>query len=281
MKQSEPKHFLLIAGKGSLPDIIYKKLVSQGQKVNVSLLPGSDNQGLDANHSRITPKNFYIMLQNNWERGARHIVLAGGVNRPEQTKISYQKDSGKKHLSLAGGDDSILKRFLNVIEEIGFKIWGVHEILPNLVNHGGVLTNHNPSSTDKTDAIMGEKIVSTLGIADLGQAAIIRTNRCIAVETISTDWMLDSVRDLLVTYSDERVGILIKASKPSQDLRVDLPTIGPNTIQRVISVGLGGIIIESGKVVIIDKPKVIEMANNGGIFIWSKKINREIQKKYS
>ena len=284
MEHQAPRHFLLVAGRGSLPGLIYHKLISDGEIVEVTLLPGSDNLDLVPNHTNITPENFIQLLQTYRGMGVDQVVMAGGVERPNQSNIPYQKDKNKDHISLAGGDDSILKQFLTVIEELGFKIWGVQEIVPDLVDHDGILTDQVPSSSNKVDILLAEGIVTSLGAADIGQAVVVRNNRCIAVETMGTDWMLDSIREVFATFSkspEEKGGILIKASKPNQDLRVDLPTIGPQTVQRVISLGMSGLVIELGKVIIIDKPKVIEMANQGGIFIWSKSINRNYPRKYS
>ncbi len=279
MKIQEPRYFLLVAGRGSLPGLVYNELVSSGNKVEVILLPGSDNQDLKPEYTEITPRNFFQILQSNWEGGTRHVVLAGAVDRPKQATISFQKGEITEQLSLSGGDDSILTKFLKVIEEIGFRIWGVQEIIPHLVDHEGVLTNQIPTSADKSDTRMAEKIVTILGEADIGQGVVVRNNQCIAVETIGTDWMLDSIGEIYSTFSnspEERSGVLIKASKTNQDQRVDLPTIGPQTVKKVIAIGMGGLVIESGKVIIIDMPKVIELANQGGIFIWSKSINRNL-----
>ncbi len=274
----------MFAGQGSLPKLVYEKLVSSGDNVEITLLPGSEHHDLTTRHTKINPDNFLDLLQKYRGMGVEHVVLAGGVDRPNQTSISFKLGETNNQINIMGGDDSILKQFLTVIEGIGLKIWGVHQVIPQLVDHNGVLTDRAPSSIDKSDTILAEEIVTSIGNADIGQAAVIRNNRCIAVETISTDWMLDSIKDVYSTFTndpDDRGGILIKASKPNQDLRVDLPTIGPNTIQRVVSLGMSGLVIESGKVIMLDLPKAIQMANQGGIFIWSKSINRNIREKYS
>lgn len=274
----------MIAGRGSLPKLVYEELVSCGDNVEITFLPGSEHDDLTTRHTKINPDNFLDLLQKYRGMGVEHVVLAGGVDRPNQTSILFKHGETNNQINIMGGDDSILKQFITVIEEIGFKIWGVHQVIPQLINHNGVLTDRSPSSADKSDIIFAEEIVTSIGNADIGQAAVVRNNRCIAVETISTDWMLDSIKDVYSTFAnnpDERGGILIKASKPNQDLRVDLPTIGPNTIQRVVSLGMSGLVIESGKVILIDLPKVIQMANQSGIFIWSKSINRNIREKYS
>ncbi len=274
----------MIAGRGLLPKLVYEKLVSRGDNVEIALLPGSEHHDLPTSHTKIKLDNFLELLQKYRGMGVEHVVLVGGVDRPNQTSISFKQGKTNNQINIMGGDDSILKQFLTVIEEIGFKIWGVHQVIPQLVNHNGVLTDRSPSSADKSDIIFAEEIVTSIGNADIGQAAVIRNNRCIAVETITTDWMLDSIKDVYSTFTndpDERGGILIKASKPNQDLRVDLPTIGPNTIQRVVSLGMSGLVIESGKVILIDLPMVIKMANQGGIFIWSKSLNRNIRERSS
>lgn len=284
MKHEEPRHFLIIAGRGSLPKLVYEKLEFHGDKVEIALLPGSKHHDLTTSHTKINPDNFFELLQKYRGMGVEHVVLAGGVDRPTQTNISFNQGEILNQINIMGGDDSILKQFITIIEEIGFKIWGVDQVIPQLVDHNGVLTERAPSLADKTDIIFAEEIVTTIGNADIGQAAVVRNSRCIAVETIGTDWMLDSIKDVysaFANYADERGGILIKASKPNQDLRVDLPTIGLNTIHRVASLGMSGLVIESGKVIVIDMPKVIQKANQGGIFIWSKSINRNIRKKYS
>ncbi len=95
---------------------------------------------------------------------------------------------------------------------------------------------------------------------------------CVAVEVATgTDRMLNSVGPALAELFPgraERAGLLYKASKPGQDMRVDVPVIGPDTIKGVADAGLRGVAVQSGGVMLLHRVETVELADRHGLFIW-------------
>ena len=274
MSSFKSPKFVLVGGTGPLPKFVHQKLQSKRINPRVYSLLGTNLDQLDPKHTKIDLQNFLQELQQCVIDGYTNIVLVGAIDRKKlilQSKI----DESTNDL-ISGGDDTVLKRFLSLIEQLGFTIWGIGDLLEELIQHDGYLTKTKPNTADIQDSIRGEKILHAMGAADIGQATIIRDKLCLGVETIfGTDRMLQSLLD---EFSHSRLwdtqgGLLFKGSKPNQDLRVDLPTIGLTTMKLVHQLQLRGIVIESNKTVILDKQEVIEFANSQGLFLWSKVYN--------
>ncbi|MEM1302138.1 MAG: LpxI family protein, partial [Pseudomonadota bacterium] len=184
---------------------------------------------------------------------------------------------------------------------------GAAEIAPGLIAPAGCLTTSTPTTTDETDAARGQAIIAAMGSVDVGQACVVANGQALAIEALpGTDWMLRSltvpapqkvgetgtfVDDLLGGAADwlsaapapsqvagpQRVrdpdlptgGILVKGPKPGQNLLVDMPTIGPATVEGAAQAGLRGIAIAAGSVLILDRAAVIQRANDLGLFVWA------------
>ncbi len=266
-----PASFVIVGGFGPLPELVYRALAKQDIKPRILSLPGSNHAYLDPHCRFVGLQNFLTELNICKAEGATDIVLAGGVNRQAvhvDAAVPAQGD-----INLAAGDDRVLRNFIQLIEGLGYKVWGLNEIVPDIIDHAGVLTTALPDEVDERDAERAEDIVAALGRVDVGQAAVIRHQVCWGIETsFGTDWMLESLKGFFNVAGPEAKpgGLLYKATKPHQDLRVDLPTIGLRTIKLVAELGLAGIVVESMRTIILDKPKVINQANSEGLFIWSK-----------
>jgi len=240
-------------------------------------------------------------------RGITQLCLVGGVRRPviDPTRIDAATRPliTKVQSALAQGDDAALRAFLGLFEQAGFTILGAAEIAPDLVAPLGCLTQAQPSEQDRKDADRGRAIISALGAADVGQACVVADGQALAIEALpGTDWMLKSltvptqapvgetgtfVDDLLGGAADwlsaartpepERTrdpdlpagGILIKGPKPGQNLQVDMPTIGPKTVEGAALAGLRGIVVAAGAVLILDRATTVQRANDRGLFLWA------------
>jgi len=126
-------------------------------------------------------------------------------------------------------------------------------------------------SGHRDDALKACEIAREIGRLDIGQAAVVALGLTLAVEAQEgTDEMLARVLELpehLRGTEHERCGVLAKLIKPAQDTRVDLPTIGPETVRRVAKAGLAGIVAEAGQAFILERDEVINLADAAGIFI--------------
>jgi UDP-2,3-diacylglucosamine hydrolase len=170
-----------------------------------------------------------------------------------------------------GGDDKLLSGVAGVAESGGLRVVGVKDVAPELFVPEGVLGRHQPSDRDHTDIARALKLISTLGPFDVGQAAVVSHGHVIAVEAAEgTDHMLTRIselRGLGRVTSPVGVGVLVKAPKPGQDRRFDLPSIGPRTIDLVAKAGLAGLAVAAGSTMIAEAEQTIAAADRQRIFI--------------
>ena len=269
-----PNKCIIIVGKGALPHIVTQYLESQQSEVKLLLLNGTCAPWLQQrNYTRISITNFIEILNKCLHEGWRYIVLAGGVERPRLDSCTSVPEYNGITLNLETGDDQVLRQIIAIIEKLGFNVIGAHEIVTDLINHSGILTKVKPSEKDISDVNRAKMIVEALGRVDVGQSAIVVQGVCLAVESVTgTDSMIRHAAmhiDRYRTYANGSRGILYKGAKPGQDMRVDLPVIGPDTLKLAAAAGLAGIVIVSGQVMIIDRKKVLQIADSKGMFIWS------------
>ena len=173
--------------------------------------------------------------------------------------------------SFRGGDDRLLSGMARFMEEEGLRIVGLKSVAPDVIVPEGVLGRCHPSPADRADVARALDLLATLGSFDVGQAAVVADNHVLAVEAAEgTDNMLRRVAELRgqgrVT-TPQGVGVLVKAPKPSQDRRFDLPAIGPQTIVNAVNAGLAGVAVAAGNTIIADAAEVIAAADRAKIFV--------------
>lgn len=209
-------------------------------------------------------KAIRLMKKN----GVTDIVMIGYVRRPSITEL-LPDIKGLHLLARVGlaqkGDDGLLRDIIREIEALNFRVRGIHEFLPNLLSPLGVLTKFQPSASDQNDIKRGCYVAKLLGLADVGQSVIVQNGLVLSVEGIEgTKSLIERTKTLKRKGNG---GVLVKTIKPMQDTRVDMPTIGPDTVQSVFDAGLKGIAIEAGHVLITDLNQVVQKADKLGIFI--------------
>jgi UDP-2,3-diacylglucosamine hydrolase len=170
-----------------------------------------------------------------------------------------------------GGDDKLLSGVAGVAEEGGLRVVGVRDVAPELFVPEGVLGWHRPAERDRLDMRRALKVIAALGPFDVGQAAVVADGNVLAVEAAEgTDHMLDRIAELRrlgrVT-SPPGLGVLVKAPKPGQDRRFDLPSIGPRTIEHVARAGLAGLAVAAGSTMIAEPEQVIATADREKVFV--------------
>ena len=163
------------------------------------------------------------------------------------------------------GDDSLLKVILSETEHLGFHVVGIDTLMPELLAHEGVYGKVKPSHADQADIRQGINVAKTLGRVDVGQAVIVQRGLVLAVEGIEGTAAL--IKRTATLKRKGSGGVLIKVAKPQQDRRVDLPTVGPATVQAVFDAGFKGIAVESGATLLAESEKMIKLADRLGIFV--------------
>src|SRR6201987_1081035 len=170
-----------------------------------------------------------------------------------------------------GGDDKLLSGVAGIAESGGLRVVGVKDVAPELFVPEGVLGQQRPSPRDHGDIDHALKLIATLGPFDVGQAAVVADGHVIAVEAAEgTDYMLARIAELRRlgrVSAPPRVGVLVKAPKPGQDRRFDLPSIGPRTIELVARAGLAGIAVTAGSTMIAEAEAAIAAADRDKIFV--------------
>jgi hypothetical protein len=174
-------------------------------------------------------------------------------------------------MAMQSGDDGALRAVLDVFGDHGLQIASVAEVAPALIPGEGVLAGE-PSAADRRDAARAARILNTLGPLDVGQGVVVAQGQCLAIETLpGTAAMLEfAARHAgLRPNPNGAKGVFWKAPKPGQDMRIDLPTLGPESVTQAASAGLAGIAWQAGGVILLDRNEAIRRAEAAGLFLWA------------
>lgn len=210
------------------------------------------------------------------EADVSRVVFAGAIRRPRLDPELFDPRTAQLVprilMAMQSGDDAALRAVLDLFEEFGLSILGIAEAAPDLVPAAGLLVGE-PSDADHRDADRAAELLAATGALDIGQGAVVAQGLCMAMETLpGTEAMLDfAARHAgLRPRADGAKGVLFKAPKPGQDRRIDLPTIGPDTVAQAGKAGLAGIAWPSGSVILLERDECIRRAQDAGLFLWSR-----------
>ncbi|WP_254813680.1 LpxI family protein [Rhodovulum sp. ES.010] len=267
----------LIAGKGALPTHLARALATQDAPFLIAQVEGAEMENPDALPvETFALERLALLFERLHDRGVDRVVMAGAITRPrlDPERIDPRTAALLPRIlpMLGQGDDAALRAVVALIEEEGFAVVGADAIAPDLLPPPGVPTRAQPSPADKNDAARAANIVATLGAADLGQGAVVAQGLGLAVETLpGTDAMLAWVAAVAGACRPDpggAKGVVYKAPKPGQDRRVDLPTIGPATVEAAARAGLAGIAVEAGGVLVLEPQETVVRADARGLFLW-------------
>lgn len=263
----------IIAGGGSIPAAVAEAALRQGRAIHVIAIRGAaDAQISGFPHSWIGMGQVGKLLRLLRRHDCRDVVIVGSVRRPDLTKIRI--DFGfLRHLPAilrltAGGDDKVLSGVVKFFESKGYRVRGAHEIAPSLLAPCGPLGGLKPRRQDEADIELGLRVVKAFGAHDVGQAAVVSRGYVLAVEAAEgTDAMLRRCRGLQPPGAKLPCGVLVKCPKPGQELRTDMPAIGPRTVELAAEAGLAGIAVAAGKVLLAGYAGLLKEAEARGLFV--------------
>ncbi|WP_296736646.1 LpxI family protein [Mesorhizobium sp.] len=268
----------IIAGGGSLPVEVADGLATHGYPPFILLMEGEvdrEPQLRRYEHVVMALEQIGSLMSTLRRHGVTHLVLAGEIKR--RPKLSDMRPSlgllaivPSVILALARGDDGLLKVLTRGLEKRGVKVVGAHEVVPELTAAEGTLTMVEPERSDWLDIEAGRAAAKAIGALDIGQAAIAVGGRVIALEGIEgTAGLLERTKELRHhgRVAGKARGVLVKCAKPGQELRADLPSIGPQTVEAAHAAGLAGIAVEAGRSLILEGPATLSLANALGLFI--------------
>jgi UDP-2,3-diacylglucosamine hydrolase len=279
-KQDGP--LAVIAGGGTLPIALAAAAAAQGRAVHVLGIRGEADAKISRfPHTWLKWGEVGKLFATLEELGCQDLVIIGSVSRPDLANVRFDFGAIKNLPFLlglgVGGDDQVLSSVVRFLEGKGYRVYGAGEVAPELLAAEGTIGDKAPSPDDRADIETGFRVVSALGRLDVGQAAVVVKGRVLAVEAAEgTDAMLARCAELRKGGRRRGLaGVLVKAPKPGQEERVDLPTIGPDTVEMAAQAGLAGIAVAAGRVLIADRDATVAAAGQHGLFLVGQKLARD------
>ena len=262
----------IVAGGGAVPGLLRAHLIARSHAVRTLALAGeSPLAEVDATHP---VGDVEGVLRSLARLGVTHAVLIGWVRRRpplREVRLGWRALRAAPRLlgGLTRGDDAVLRAAVGAIEATGVRVLGVQELWPELVCGAGPASRLAPRRADRDLITRAAAAAHALGAHDVGQAVVAVGRRVVAVEGLEgTDAMLARVAAL---RAEGRIahpgGVLVKIAKPGQELRADLPSIGPDTVEGAHAAGLAGIAVEAGRSLLIERERALAQADAHGLFV--------------
>lgn len=269
----------IIAGAGALPRLVAERCRDTRRPYQVVLFEGAAPDWT-AGHPVIRasfekPGRMFADLR---AAGCRAATFAGAMRRPSLNPLRFDltmmRLAPRLLARLASGDDAGLRAIAEAFEAEGLAVQPPHALAGDLLVPPGVHTRAQPTEADHADAARAATIVAAMGAADVGQGAVVAQGVCLGIETIQgTDALLRFVAETGARFRPDTNGprgVLFKAPKPGQDLRLDLPAIGAATVEGAARAGLAGIAVQAGGVMALGLADVVDAADRAGLFLWGR-----------
>ncbi|SFM90882.1 UDP-2,3-diacylglucosamine diphosphatase LpxI domain-containing protein [Thermodesulforhabdus norvegica] len=268
----------LIAGSGQFPVLFARAAKKAGRSVVAVGFEGETDPAL-----KDEVDVFYMLKLGQLGRliecfhrhRVRRAAMAGAINKRRlYSKIKPDWRAVRFALKLKRkSDDFLLRAFADELESEGIKIEPSTEFLPELLAPEGILTRNRPSWRERKDIEFGWRVAKEYGKLDVGQCVVVKDQAVVALEGIDGT-------DATIRRGGMLCGngaVVIKVSKPGQDLRFDVPAVGLQTIRVMKEVNARVLVIESGKTLMFDRDLMIEEAERAGICIISMNSEEDVR----
>lgn len=267
----------LIAAGGTMPFAVADSLKARGIEPVLFALKGACDPTRVGHfrHHWISVGQLGRAAKLFRNEGCRDLIFIGTLVRPALSEIRLDWGTLRaiSHVLSAfrGGDDHLLSGIGRIFERDGFRMVGIKDVAPDLLVPVGALTHAIPDAKATADIAKGRAVLAALGPFDIGQAAIVIDGHVVGVEDIEgTDGLLARVARLRgegrIRANSPR-GVLVKGPKSAQDLRFDLPTIGPRTVEGAVKAELAGIAVVAGNTIVAEPQAMIEKADAASLFV--------------
>lgn len=267
----------IICGGGSLPAAVAAAVAKRGRRPVMFGIKGWADAAVVERYAHhwiaLGQAGRFFRLAR--AEHCREVLFIGAVLRPPITQLRLDWKTialmPRVFRFFRGGDDKLLSGVAGVAESGGLRVVGVKEVAPEVLMPEGQLGRYAPSPRDRADIARAFEVIAALGPFDVGQAAVVADNHVLGVEAAEgTDHLLNRIAELRrvgrVTAA-AGIGVLVKAPKPGQDHRFDLPSIGPRTVENVARAGLAGLAVTAGSTMIAEADAVTAAADREKIFL--------------
>lgn len=267
----------LIAGGGALPFAVADSLLARQIVPKVFALRGVCDplQVARFTHHWISIGQLGKLARLLRAENCRDLVFIGTLVRPALSEIRLDwgtlRAMPRVLAAFRGGDDHLLSGIGRILERDGFRMVGIKDVAPDILMPEGVVAGPAPDAAALADIARGRDVLHALSPFDIGQGVVVIDGHVVGVEGIEgTDALLARIAQL---RADRRIraragrGVLVKSPKVGQDLRYDLPTLGPRTVDGAAAAGLAGIAVIAGNTIAADIQQMIGAADRAGIFV--------------
>lgn len=261
----------LIAGNGSFPVLFLEKARGKGYRTAVAAYRDEASADIEPLADVLTwvhlgqVKKLIAFFQSH---GVRRVVMLGGIAKTRMFTnvrpdlLAIRLIAGLKHTH----DDAVLRAFARGLEERGLVVTSASDIVPELLAAEGVWTRRHPTKTEFRDLELGWETLAAMGHLDIGQSLVVCGGTVVAVEAVEgTDAAILRGGQLAKKHA-----VLVKRPKPTQDLRFDMPAVGPATIETMHRAGVTAMMIAAGETVALHPDRMAEQADRYGIAIVSR-----------
>ncbi len=260
----------ILAGSGELPGQLIRTCQKDRRPIFVLAFEGHTDPATLAgsDHAWVRLGAAGKAIEALKRAGAVELVMAGPIDRPSLGELRPDFRAAQM-LAKAGaralGDDGLLKAVIELLEQEGFRVIGIDDVMGHLLAEAKSYSQLEPDELARGDIDRAVVVARALGAADVGQAVVVQQGIVLGVEAVEgTDALLRRCADL---RRQGPGGILLKIRKPGQEGRVDLPTIGARTVENASAAGLRGIAVEAGGALVVDAGEVVKTADEAELFV--------------
>jgi DUF1009 family protein len=264
----------LIVGESRLPNFVINKLLKKKVKFLILDLTKSNiyKKYKNSYSLKITElgKAISILKKNN----CKNVIFLGKVERPEISLLKFDRKAlfylPRLFSAFKKGDGNILKEIIKIFKENKLNVVNSMKFTPELIFKDKSINKVKINNTDKISIFKGVRIIKSLSKFDIGQSVVINNGYVLAIEgPEGTDETIKRSLHLSKKYKLNNKSILVKFPKANQDLRIDLPTIGLDTIKNCIKANIKGIAVKRAQNIVLDKDKIISLVKKNNFFIIS------------
>lgn len=258
----------LIAGNGKFPLLFAAEARRSGYHVSAVAHRGETDEAIERAADEVTW--VYVgqlgkIIRSFQRAGVTEAVMAGGIRKIKLFGNFRPDLRGARFLAglKSREDDALLRGIADELASDGIQILSSTLCLPGIIAPAGVLTKRAPRPEEREDIKLGFRIAKEVGRLGIGQTVAVKKQVVLAVEAVEgTDAAI-----LRAGTLGKGGFVVVKVSKPQQDLRFDVPAVGVDTIQRLSEAGGSVLAVEAGKTILLEKEAVLRAADAHGISV--------------
>jgi DUF1009 family protein len=268
-----PERYAIVAGNGSFPFLVLDAARDQGIDPLVVAIKEETSPELSQKTAKIhwlslgeVSKLLELLRAERVEK----VVLAGQVKHVQL--FSSIKPDGLVKRALAGlhrrNTDALIGAFVRMLEGRGMRVVDSTLFLKPLLAEAGAMTRRSPDESERADIVYGREVAKKIAGLDIGQTIVVADRACVAVEAMEGT---DAAIERAATLSNGRRLVVIKVSKPKQDMRFDVPVVGLRTIEVMRRAHASVLAVDAGKTLLFERRQLIADADEAGISIFGMK----------